>query len=237
MNTIAEASVVFAEEPNAVNAEEDTVQLVVFNIAQEEYGVEIQSARRIIKSENITMIPNTPDFLTGVINLRSQIVGVIDLEKIFLLKRDVEVLSKRILVVEVGKTTYGLLVDQVSQILKFAKNSIKEAPALITQKLGAEFVKGIGTIDNKLLVVLDLEKILSEKELIELSKISTKNFRAIGLTKKREEEIKEGQVPTGKLPSEKNATTPETNKLAGHTKEEEIRGEAPEEKADPEIAE
>ena len=197
------------EEP--VTVERDTTQLVVFTLTGEEYGVEILGVRRIIKAEVITMIPNAPDFLKGVINLRSQIIGVIDLEKRFLLERDEEHISKHILIVEAGNSTYGLLVDEVTEILRLAKDDIKPAPQIITEKLGAEFVKGIGTVGDKLVILLDLEKVLSEKELVELSKMSAKGYPTAG-PKKKEKETTEQRVSDEKLPKKKRTTKRETSK-------------------------
>jgi len=186
------------EEPATV--ERDTTQLVVFTLTGEEYGVEILGVRRIIKAEAITMIPNAPDFLKGVINLRSQIIGVIDLEKRFLLERDEEHISKHILIVEAGNSTYGLLVDEVTEILRLAKDDIKPAPQIITEKLGAEFVQGVGTVGDK-----------SEKELVELSKMSAKGYPTAG-PKKKEKETTEQRVSDEKLPKKKRTTKREASK-------------------------
>ncbi len=179
------------EEPTTVE-EGETTQFVVFTLADEYYGLDILDVRRILKAEGMTMIPNTPDFLKGVINLRSKIVGVIDIEKRFLLKRDEEHSSKHILIVDMGDNTYGLLVDEVSEIIRLSKNNIKPAPQIITEKLGIDFVKGVGTVGTKLIILLDLEKVLSEKELVELSRISAKTYRTIEPKKKGKEAKKQG---------------------------------------------
>lgn len=232
--TIEETAVV-VEEPTTFEVG-DTTQLVVFTLAGEEYGIEILDVKRIIKAGAITMIPNAPDFLKGVINLRSQIIGVIDLQKRFLLKRDEEHISKHILIVEIGNSTYGLLVDEVTEILRLAKKNIKPAPQIITKKLGVEFVKGIVTVEDKLIILLDLEEVLSEKELVELSKISAKDNRTIGSNKKKKEK-KEQIVSKERSPNKKRTTKREPLKeksieeLAGQTEEKEaIKPEASKEK-------
>lgn len=207
--TIEETAVV-VEEPTTVEEREIT-QLVVFTLAGEEYGVEILDVRRIIKAGAITMIPNAPDFLKGVINLRSQIIGVIDLKKRFFLNRDEEYASKHILIVEVANSTYGLLVDEVTEILRLSKENIKPAPQIITKKLGADFVKDIGTVGDKLVILLDLEKVLSEKELVELSKISAKAHRTIG-PKNKEKKTTEQMVFEERLPKERRTTKYEAPK-------------------------
>lgn len=224
------------DEPEAMIEElvtaEGTLQVVVFTLAGEEYGVDILDVRRIIRAEKITMIPNAPDFLKGVINLRSQIIAVVDLEKRFLLRRD-EHASKHILVVEIGNITYGLLVDEVTEILRLTQKNIKPAPQIVTKKLGADFVKGVGTVGNKLVVLLDLEKVLSEKELVELSKISTKANRAIGQAKE-EKKIAEQRVPAEKLPeakqTKKGKTIEEQLEKSASKSKEETKPKAPKEK-------
>jgi len=203
--------------------ERDTAQLVVFTLGNEEYGVGILDVREIVKTGTVTMIPNAPDFLKGVINLRSKIVGVIDLEKRFLLKReDEEYTGKHIVIAEIGDGTFGLLVDEVTDVLRLPKENVKLPPEMIT-KIGVDYVKGIGTLGDKLIILLDLEKVLSEKELIDLAKASTREHRKIKRKKKEKapeekpvekpasqmKEIETAEMPEEKLPKEKETIIPE----------------------------
>lgn len=212
-----EERAVVVEEP-AIE-EMDTAQFVVFTLGNEEYGVGILDVREIVKTGTVTMIPNAPDFLKGVINLRSKIVGVIDLEKRFLLKReDEEHTGKHIVIAMIGGGTFGLLVDEVTDVLRLPKEGIKLPPETITKKIGIDYVEGIGTIEDKLIILLDLEKVLSEKELIELAKASAREYRKIKPHKIKPK--KKEKAPEEKLSEE----------TAGQMKEKETKQEVPEEK-------
>jgi len=207
-----EEAAVIVEEP-AIQ-ERDTAQFVVFTLGNEEYGVGILDVREIVKTGTITMIPNTPDFLKGVINLRSKIVGIIDLEKRFLLKKeDEEYTGKHIVITMIGDDTFGLLVDEVTDVLRLPKEDIKLPPEMITKKIGVDYVEGIGTLGEKLIILLDLEKVLSEKELIELAKASAREYRKI--------------KPRKTKPKKKEKAPEET---AGQMKEKETKQEVPKEK-------
>ena len=232
-----EEAAVIVEEP-AIE-ERDTAQFVVFTLGNEEYGVGILDVREIVKTGTITMIPNSPDFLKGVINLRSKIVGVIDLEKRFLLKREdeEEQTGKHIVIAEIGDGTFGLLVDEVTDVLRLPKEGIKLPPEIITKKIGIDYVEGIGTLNDKLIILLDVEKVLSEKELIELARASAREYRKIKPKKKekapeekptektpsqmKEKETKQ-EVPEEQLPKEKETTKRQVPKEA-LPKEEKIK--------------
>lgn len=208
---------VIVEEPTI--EERDTAQFVVFTLGNEEYGVGILDVREIVKTGTVTMIPNSPDFLKGVINLRSKIVGVIDLEKRFLLKRDEEEhTGKHIVIAEIGDGTFGLLVDEVTDVLRLPKEGIKLPPEIITKKIGIDYVEGIGTVNDKLIILLDVEKVLSEKELIELARASAREYRKI---KPRKTKAKKKE----KAPEEKLV-----EKTAGQMETETAKQEVPKEK-------
>lgn len=234
-----ETAAIITAEPTI--EERDTAQIVVFTLGNEEYGVGILDVREIVKTGTITMIPNAPDFLKGVINLRSKIVGVIDLEKRFLLKReDEEYTGKHIVIAEIGDGTFGLLVDEVTDVLRLPKEDVKLPPEMITKKIGIDYVKGIGTLGDKLIILLDLARVLSEKELIELAKAPKIEYRKIKRKKKekaaeekpvekpvgqmKETETAKHEVPEEKLSKEKEIIKPEIPKET-LPKEEQIKPE------------
>ena len=114
---VEEEAAVIVEEPAL--EERDTAQFVVFTLGNEEYGVGILDVREIVKTGTITMVPNSPDFLKGVISLRSKIVGVIDLEKRFLLKRnEEEYTGKHIVIAMIGDGTFGYVDMNVQCLIK-----------------------------------------------------------------------------------------------------------------------
>ncbi|MBU1118392.1 chemotaxis protein CheW [Patescibacteria group bacterium] len=154
----------------------DVIQLVVFELDSEEYAVEITDIREIVRIPEITPVPDAPAFIKGIFNLRGQIVVVLDLEKKFGLKREHTKLFEHVVILESGKSVYGVLVDTVLEVLRVSKKSIKNTPDLVTTKIHTDFIKGIVVIDKKkkkesrIIVLLDLLKVLNEKELLKVEK-------------------------------------------------------------------
>jgi purine-binding chemotaxis protein CheW len=139
-------------------------QLVTFHLDGEEFAVEILKVQEIIRRIATTRVPNAPDFVDGVINLRGKVVPVICLRKRFgLPERDQsnESLS-RIVVVEVGDTVAGLAVDSVSEVLRIPEDTIEPPPRMV--KVDRDYVSGVGKLQDRLLMLLDVDKILSEAE-------------------------------------------------------------------------
>jgi purine-binding chemotaxis protein CheW len=146
------------------------IQLVVFRLAQEEYGVDIQQVREIIKVIDITRVPKAPKFIEGVINLRGQITPVMDLRK----RLDLPELERgeetRIIIIELGKNVVGMIVDAVTEVHRLPEKNIDPTPT-ISAEVGAEFINGVGKLGDRLLILLDLKKVLSKKEENQLEKI------------------------------------------------------------------
>lgn len=139
------------------------LQLVSFKIGEEEFGVDILSVQEINRMSQITKVPNTPDFIEGVINLRGRIIPVLDLRvKLGLMKLEHNK-NTRIVVVELKEQTVGFIVDEVSEVLRIPKN-ITEAPPAMIGGIDSEYITSIGKLEDRLLILLDLEKILSLSE-------------------------------------------------------------------------
>ena len=145
-------------------------QLVVFELANEHYGVEISTVESIIKMQEITHIPRSPAFVEGITNLRGVVLPVIDLRKRF--GQDSREISKesRIMVVVLGSIKVGMIVDAVSEVLQVSDESI-DPPPLMTNSPRENFITGIAKLDELLVIVLDVSKILSTDEQTELSSI------------------------------------------------------------------
>jgi purine-binding chemotaxis protein CheW len=139
-------------------------QLVVFNLAGETYGVEISLVHEIIRMQKITKVPRTPIFVEGVINLRGRIVPVIDLHKRFSLALSEETQHSRIIVVEVSGVTVGMIVDSVSEVLRLPVDNIEAPPAVIAGGIDSAYLRGVGKWQDKLIILLDLNKVLHEDE-------------------------------------------------------------------------
>ena len=142
-------------------------QLVVFKLCGEDFGVDIMQVREIIGKESIISVPNAPPFVKGVINLRGQITTIIDLkEKLGLKlngesKGESEKSEERVIVVEDGSNTVGILVDAVTEVMYLAESEIDEVPPMIKQNIGAEYLMGVGKLPDRLLILIDLKRILN----------------------------------------------------------------------------
>jgi purine-binding chemotaxis protein CheW len=142
-------------------------QLILFSLGRGNYGISIDNINEIKKMEEITVVPKAPKFIEGVINLRGNVVPVIDLRKRFGME-NVEITKKtKIIIVEVGKRQFGVIVDAVAEVVTLAEDQIE--PSLPTVSgLKAEFINGIGKINSKLIIILEISKILQSTEDIQV---------------------------------------------------------------------
>lgn len=155
------------DRANLKNDTSEILQLVSFMIGDEEYGVDILMVQEIIRMMQVTKVPNAPDFVDGVINLRGRIIPVIDLRCKLGLSRKEHDKNTRIIVVEVSGKTVGFIVDAVTEVLRIPANITEPPPDLITS-VNSEFIKAVGKLEDRLLILIDLEKILSSNEKLEL---------------------------------------------------------------------
>lgn len=139
-------------------------QLVVFTIGNEEFGVEISQVREIVRLIQITYLPRAPVFVEGVVNLRGQILTVIDLAKRLGFSSHPRGEATRIIVVEVSGNTVGMIVDSVPEVLRLSSESIEDVPALVETEVPEHFISGVGKLKDRLLVLLDLDNILATEE-------------------------------------------------------------------------
>jgi purine-binding chemotaxis protein CheW len=151
----------------------DELQLVVFNIGTEEFGVEIMNVQEIIRMTNITKIPQASGYVKGIINLRGRIIVVINLDVIMGMQSKEQDENTRIIVADIGETVMGFIVDSVSEVIRLPESSVEPAPAVIADKISTEYVRGVGKMKDRLLILLDLDRILSANELHNVKRIST----------------------------------------------------------------
>lgn len=140
-------------------ADEAERQLVVFDLAGEAYGVNIGTVREIIRMQAVTHVPETPDFVEGVINLRGRVIPVVDLRKRFGLATSEHTSDSRIVVVDIAGHDIGVIVDAVTEVLRVAGSAIESASALITTE-DSYYMDGIAKIGDRLLILLDLDRVL-----------------------------------------------------------------------------
>ncbi len=146
-------------------------QLVVFELANEHYGVEISSVESIIKMQEITRIPHSPSFVEGITNLRGLVLPVIDLRKRFGLETQETSRDSRIMVVALGAVKVGMIVDAVSEVLRVQSESIEPPPSMTTSSR-VNFITGIAKLNDILVILLDMSKILTTDEQVELSNVA-----------------------------------------------------------------
>ncbi len=137
---------------------EDVYQLVTFTLGDEVYGIDILAVQEIIRMQNITEIPRTSDYVEGVINLRGKVIPVIDLRKRFNLLISEESKDTRIIVVEIENKIIGMIVDSVSKVLRLPSSYV-EPPSPIVGGVDSNYIKGVGKLNDMLVIILDLSKI------------------------------------------------------------------------------
>ncbi len=148
-------------------ADGDILQLVTFHVGDEEFGVDILAVREINRMMAITRVPHAPEFVEGVVNLRGQVIPVVDLRTRFQLDVVAHDKSTRIVVVELSEKVVGFLVDSVSEVLRIPRDLI-EPPPPIVGSVDSEYIQAVVKLDDRLLILLDLQKLLSGGEAREL---------------------------------------------------------------------
>jgi purine-binding chemotaxis protein CheW len=151
------------------DADEDTQKgkFLTFHLGKEDFGIEIRYVTEIIGIQKITEVPDMPDFVRGVINLRGKVIPVMDVRTRFrMANRDYDERTC-IVVVNVTDKTVGLVVDKVNEVADIPDDQIEPAPH--TRRIGDSYVKGMGKIDDEVKIILDVHKLLYNEELIEFT--------------------------------------------------------------------
>ena len=147
---------------------DEIVQLVTFKLGNEEFALDILKVQEINRIVEITKVPKAPDFVEGVINLRGRVIPIVDIRKKFHLNIKEATKETRIIVVNIINKTIGLIVDSVSEVLRINSSTIQPPPPLIAG-LDSDYIKGVGKLDERLIILLDIDKIFTtgEHKLIE----------------------------------------------------------------------
>jgi len=153
-----------AEQTNVLTE----IQLVIFDLASEYYGVDISDVREIMRMQTITRVPGAPAFVEGVINLRGRVVPVIDLRKRLKLAVGEQTKESRIVVVDIAGRDVGVIVDAVTEVLRIPLSSVEPPSSMITN-VDSDYLRGIAKLEAKLVILLDLGKVLSTIETEEIS--------------------------------------------------------------------
>ncbi|MEA3296918.1 MAG: chemotaxis protein CheW [candidate division Zixibacteria bacterium] len=147
----------------------ELMQLVAFSIGSEDFGVDILKVQEINRMVEITRVPQAPYYVDGVINMRGKVIPIIDLRKRFNLEEKEYDKNTRILVVAIVDNVMGLIVDSVSEVLRIPANTIEPPPEIITN-INSEYIRGVAKLENRLLIFLELSKVIDLQEMASLTK-------------------------------------------------------------------
>ena len=141
-------------------SDEDVEMYVGFKIGDEEYGIDIMIIKEIIRKVDITIVPNSPEYVEGVANLRGEVIPLLDLRKKFNMKVKKRGKEARTIVVEIEGKSTGISVDKVTQVIKIPQNKINVPPQTATS-IRKDFIKNVGRLPGRLILILDIVKIIS----------------------------------------------------------------------------
>ena len=141
----------------------ELIQLVTFSIGEEEFGVDILQVQEIIRTMEITKVPRAPEFVEGVINLRRKVIPIVDLRRRFGLATRDHDKHTRIIVIEINQMIVGFVVDSVSEVLRIPSGTVEPPPPVVSG-MESEYISGVGKLQDRLLILLDLNKLLSSEE-------------------------------------------------------------------------
>jgi len=147
---------------------EKEMQLVIFNLGDVSYAIGIKSVRDVIKLVDFVTLPNAPEYISGVINLRGHIICTIDLRKKFRLNV-VDTGKTRIMIVMIKGTPVGMIVDEVEEVIRITRSDIDLTPSIINQHLPGHCILGIAKYKERLIILVNINNLLSADELNNLS--------------------------------------------------------------------
>ena len=150
--------------------DDELLQLVTFSIGEEEFGVDILKVQEIIRTMEITKVPRAQDFVEGVINLRGKVIPIIDLRRRFGFTSKEHDKHTRIIVIEINNMIVGFVVDSVSEVLRIPAATVEPPPPVVAG-VESEYISGVGKLQDRLLILLDLDKLLSSEDMEALAQV------------------------------------------------------------------
>lgn len=142
----------------------ELIQLVSFMLSEEEYGVEVLRVREIIRMPPVTKMPNTPHYVEGIINLRGKVIPIISMRKRFGLPEVDHTSHTRIMVMDVAGGLTGFIVDGVSEVIRIRSSEIQPPPPMVSGNLDQEFITGVFNHTDRLLIIMDVDRMFSQEE-------------------------------------------------------------------------
>jgi len=141
----------------------ELLQVVSFMIGEEEFGVDILKVQEINRMLEVTSVPNAPECVDGVINLRGKVIPIVDLRSRFAMPRKAHDKNTRVVVVDLAGSVVGFVVDAVREVLRIPR-SVTEPPPALVSGVKSEYITAVGKLADRLLILLDLERVLSDVE-------------------------------------------------------------------------
>ncbi|HET6485770.1 MAG TPA: chemotaxis protein CheW [Spirochaetia bacterium] len=151
--------------------EGENSQLISFAVGDEEYGLEILLVKEVIRMREITRLPKQPTFIKGIINLRGDVIPIVDLREKFGLERHVYSATTRVIVVDVEEKLVGMVVDAARQVVRVPADQIDPPPAIVGG-MSTDYIKGVGKLDERMIILLNIDRILSREEKLQLQKMA-----------------------------------------------------------------
>ena len=166
INTVA-----FAGNATPLNQIIDATEFLVFSFGREEYAINVEHVQELRSYEHVTRIANTPDYIKGVINLRGAIVPIIDMRIRFGDGTPTYNTFTVVIILDLGETTVGMVVDSVSDVLTLTSKQIKPAPQ-VGSSMDADYLLGIGALDDRMLILIDVNKLVSSADIAVIEKMA-----------------------------------------------------------------
>lgn len=155
---------------NKTDSNDIVLQWVTFKLQEETYGINVMQVQEVLRYTEIAPVPGSPDYVLGIINLRGNVVTVIDTRTRFGLEPDEITDNSRIVIIEAEKQVIGILVDSVAEVVYLKQSEIDTAPNVGTEE-SARFIQGVSNREGELLILVDLNKLLSDEEWEEIGTI------------------------------------------------------------------
>lgn len=152
------------------------LQLVTFQLGVENYGIDIMIVEGIVRAEETRSIPNSPNYVEGIFNLRGEIIPIINLHKRFHIRRselsEEDMLLSGFIIIKISGMKIGVIIDKISRVLSFDLDAMQKPPQMLTG-IGAEYIQGVFTRDEGYLILLDIERLFDLRELQQLGQLSS----------------------------------------------------------------
>ena len=150
---------------DAHSKQDELIQLVSFMLADEEYGVEVLKVREIIRMPTITKMPNVPQHVEGIINLRGKVIPIISMRRRFGLMESEDSCQTRIIIMDVCGSLTGFIVDAVSEVIRIHSSEIQPPPSMVLSGgIGQEFITGVFNHAERLLITMDIDRMFTDEE-------------------------------------------------------------------------